>query len=273
MKKIISLFCCLGLVLLTGCDMLGGGDLDYATFASAVASPSGSTAGDYEGDSVEFAAMIYSEPFVMESDDEDINGDKYVVAYISRDFQNYILLNVEDAKDVPGLYETTVVHGKVDGYIYSTSDSGKEEALNIKVSEFTKLKSEDVKVEEGSSYTMNDGTKVTFTRAQVTTDTFGETVAVIYYEIEMGDSVVGSSYLQELELYQGDNFLDSSIFSVNAETDPNAMQASYSGLKEGEKALVYCVYSGLTDATTPITVEAYDDNFNMVYFYELPLSE
>ena len=273
MKKIINLFCCLGLVLLTGCDMLGGSDFDYADFALAVSSPSGSTAAKYEGKSIEFAVMISSEPFVMESEGEDIDGDQYVWAAISRDFQNHILLNVQDVKDVPGIYETVIVRGKVDGYLYSTDEGGKEEALNINVSEFKKIETEDVKVEEGATYTMSDGTKVTFTRAQITSDAFGDTVAVIYYDIKMGDSIVGSSFLQELELYQGDVMLNTSIFPTNAEIDPSAMEASYNGLKEGEKAFIYSMYGGLVDSTTPISITAYDDEFNLVYHHKLSLEE
>lgn len=273
MKKLIKVLSCLGLVLLTGCSLLDGGEFDYADFAFAVADPSGTSAGAYDGKPIEFAAMIYSEPFVMESSEEDINGKQYVYAVISRDFEHYILLNVHDIKEVPAFGEVVNVKGKVDGYIYSTDEGGKEEALNITVNELSILKEETVDVKESESYTMSDETKVTFKRAQVSEDTFGEPVVVVYYEIEMGERVTGSSYLQELELYQGDTFLETTIHPINAQLDANAMQAAHSGLKEGEKALVYSTYGILQDTTTPISIEAYDDNFNLVYYYELPLGE
>ncbi|MFV0394274.1 MAG: hypothetical protein ACK5LC_07750 [Coprobacillaceae bacterium] len=275
MKKILATAIVLCMLLLTGCDaindMLGNG-FDYASFSSAVSDPSGTTAGDYDGDTITFTAFVASEEsFVMESDDADINGDSYIIVYIARNVNNFILLNLQDVKDVPAYGSIVTVEGKVDGYIYSTDEDGKQEALNIIAKSIENAPESDVKVNNSDTYTATDGDyKVTFKALQAAQGTFDITYAILYYDYEAIEKSIFST-IDELYVYQGDTLLDSNMFTTSFDEGiiDSSATATNTSLNAGEKAYVYCTYSGLIDTTTPLTLEAYDDDFNLIYEYTI----
>lgn len=275
MKKIGIVFIFAFALVLSGCDAISdavSGGTDYEKLSNAIVSPSGSQAADLDGNSYTFDMMITSEVFTMESDEADLNGKKYVAGVISREFSTQFCLNVEDIKEVPEVGTVVTVKGKVDGYIYSTSDSGKEEVLNIVAKSMEKKKVEEKKVDKKNTTKSLDGLETyTFKRAQITTDTFGESRVVIYYDIKISnDSIVSSMKLDGLQLTQGETYLEPEFPAIGLEgVDESAMEAKPGGLDKGEKGLVYTTYSGNADTTTPITIRGYDDEFSLIYEYTL----
>lgn len=274
-KSLISAIACL--LLLTGCDtvdeMLGSGDLDYSRFSTTVSDPSGSIAEDFEGDTITFTAFVFTEEsFPMESEGKTIEGQKYIGVNISRNINNYIYINVEDMKEIPGYGDFVTIKGKVDGYIYYTNEDGKSEVLNSIASEITASKEKEVKVNKSDTYKSIDGDyKATFKRAQVVQDIRGENVQVIYYDYEVIENVVCAS-TDEIFVYQGEALLKSPfmIFSDGI-LDSSAIKSTIS-LNKSEKAYVYYPFSRLVDTSLPITIEAYDDDFNLVYEYTLSIT-
>jgi hypothetical protein len=285
MKKfIVSVVSALLIVSLTGCSsitkltegIIGDGSVDYEELSYAIASPSGSSAGELEQKTITFSAYL-GESFIMESDAEDINGKEFAYAFISRNTRDYFLVNIDGLDPKPELDSYVSITGKVDGYIYGTDEEGKTEALNILASKIEPLAEKEIEVDSSSVFEDRNGEafKIDFKKAVLVDTTMGdigEHMLVIYADYE---SIKRNLSLEPkgIFVYQGDSLLSreySDIYIDTEQLDSSATEANTT-LNEGEKAYVRYLYSGILDTTTPITVEAYDDDFDVIYQYTLEL--
>lgn len=275
MKKItILLMTLLLVVVVSGCDTVNNiinGEFNYDVLENAVVDPSGSQATKLDGREVEFTAYLASNDEVMESEETDINGKKYAVVYIQRNMDHAILVQIEGLKDIPEVGSIVDIKGKVDGYIYGTDQGERIEELHVLASSVKVHKETKVDVNKTDTVKIDHG-ELKFTKGKYV-DNDGQTNLVVYAEAKNSDATVFSP-MSQIYVYQGDTFL-SPVMTTSSyldKVDANVLDGSgIVDISKGEKSIIFVAYEGMSDTTTPITIEMYNDQFDLVYEYTLPI--
>ena len=221
-----------------------------------------------------FCAMIYDEGEEVTFEEEDYTGF-YYSAGISRNWDDYFLLDTmgldTDFKDG----DIVKVTGSTDGTIYWTEENDRVEVLSIKATAVEKYTPEDVEPTSDAKITLEDGNIIEFVGAHATKDTFGK-AAVVYFNFTNNGSDEDSPSLSEFYVNHADEEASITIMSLD-ELDASALRMG-AGITEDTyagKTQLYCVAYKIYDSVStdePIYYSLYDDEFRCTYDLAVPIA-
>lgn len=296
-KKILSLACvallALGLVgcgamaeklqdTLAGLDSTSLSDEDLYFALDAVISNPESSYYDDLPHTFTVTAVVWEDPFTMEVEND--NGEyvegTYITASISRNLDDYFFVELGDLEYNRAPLDIITLTATPDGSVYWTEEGDREEIALFKAKEIVAFDGEaaepnstDTAVVETKNFTG----EFTFKAAQQATNSFGD-IAVLYFDFKNTSDQDITPQLSSFAFYQGDIRLEHSIFSVNEELDPSALEYSISNDTFAGKTQYYYVALApnlaegeVYDPTFPLEIIRYDDHFNIAYYYEIPM--
>jgi len=222
-----------------------------------------------------FVAILYDEAEEIEFEEEDEAPGMYHSAGISRNWDDYFLLDVTNIDGDFHSGDIVKITGQTDGTIYWTEDNKQIEVLAIKASKMEKYEPEEV--EEVVSFEIDiDGNTIEFIGAHKTKDTFGEAI-VVYFNFKNNGSNDATPNFSDFYVEYGGEETDRTIFSID-EVDGSALEMK-SGITTktyaGKTQTYYIVYKGNAevDADEPIYFSLYDDEFRRTYDCGLEIAE
>lgn len=250
----------------------------YYDLSSLINSPEdleNSIGNDYLGRRITFTAMAVTDPEVIEFDEDEGGNQTYILAVISRNIENGFYLNVEGIDEKPAAGDIIEITGVVEGYIYEVIDNENVKALDITAEKIAvKELEENPSLENNIKVTKfkNSGS-FQFRNAQLS-----ENEIILYYEFTNGGEEGTAPLIDKLEFMQGDAMLTRSSKSSAIEVDPQALEGSLFNIEKtlpGKTFLYYVVLRAedheIDLTTDPIQIYQYDDEFNCLNEYELPV--
>jgi len=275
MKKVCVVFLSFVLVLLCGCsqieDLLGTGPKTgeelYSELDRFISNPKSITMEDLPG-TFTFTAKILSEPQELTVEGED---RVYQSAWICRNLNSYLLLDVTDLTEYPNEDDIVSVTGTQSGYVYWTEDNKQVDVLDIGVKEIKPYEPTEVEVNtkpEVAVESQQGSGKITFKGAHFTKDSFDRAL-VLYFDFTNNGSREIAPSMDKLYITLGDEeeSLKKTIFSLN-EVDGSALFAGKAGIADktqpGKTIYYYSAYKAKESPDAKeLYIRKYDDNFNM----------
>lgn len=285
-KRVLSIIMgALLLVGLTGCqkvsDMVGGTATGadtkmYQDISSIMGDPDkldNSTGKEYLQKDITFTAYILNDPEALELEG---TTKQYISAVIARNSKDYMLINVDDLDEVPAAGSYATVSGSMNGYIYYTADNQNVKIVDLKAKKITAKETEDNPSTE-NKVSIDDGlTKgsIVFKEAEFTKDNFGRDAVLLYFEYTNEDNRDEVPAINTITFRQGDTYLGSNSYRVEAEIDPGALDTlATNTTPQGKTSLYYTVLypldSEVTLTSDSVTANYYDDDFNCLNEVEI----
>ncbi|MDR3208055.1 MAG: hypothetical protein LBT60_06945 [Oscillospiraceae bacterium] len=289
MKKILAILLTAALLLLpTGCDAVqsaledGGlikgaasGEALYKDLDYLISSPDRSS--DYELGTFTFTARTLYDPEETQVDDEDA---VLILCYISRNDDDEFYLDVTDLDQatLPAADTMIQVTGFLDGTIYWTEENEQITVLDIKATKLEAYTPPDVDIVAGPTVDVSNTTAsgtLTFVGAHRSETAFSS-VIVVYFEFENTGSTDTAPPTEKLYFYYGDDYLTGSGVWEPEELDAAALAANAPGITDatyaGKTQLYYYVIEG-AEGDSELEIEVYNDDFQTVYSYALPVAD
>lgn len=260
-------------------DELSGEEL-YRNLDSLISSPATSSSYQNLPRKFDFTAVILSEPYTMEVENKDgvYEEGKYISAGISRNMNDYFILNITDMDYNFNIYDIVTVTTDSFSSIYWTEESKREEVAEFKA---LNMKLYDGEIKEsvtGDTVTVDNNIfkgELTFKKAEKSEDILGD-ATLLYFDFKNTDDRDSTPSLSSFGLYQGDSTLKTSMTSTSPDVDPAALKLFTGNNTYAGKTQYYYtvlkneVVEGIEfDNSAPLIIELYDDNFNIVYSYEM----
>ena len=234
-----------------------------------------------------FTAAIISEPqkMTLDSDDGMVEG-MYQAAVISRNVNDYFVLNVTDLQEYPKKGDFVRITGLPTGSIYWTEEVSPSlgavwtkdiHVLDVKVKSFELFHPDEINVNTTDqsidvNYRMSyrdDSGKIEFINAHFSEDDFGKLV-VVYFNFTNTGNKETDPLMNRLWFSLGDNnaYMTPGIYRPN-EVDSNALSAykvtgdSMGKTSAGKTDLYYAAFKvDQNNSDTILHINRYDDDFN-----------
>lgn len=233
---------------------------------------------DKQTKNITFKALVINDPFKMQSEEKDINGKDFVGIAIARNLDEPFFLEVADLKDKPKKGDYIEITGDIKGSIYSTIDNDEEERLYVKAKSFKTFKPKE-KISQKKEFRSENGSLYIPEKVRTTsfTDPFGETkdYLIYYFTVDnrKGDQITWVSDAGPLvEIFQGNTQLEeeSSAYKDKIINDSSVLYDP-STVDKGKKITGINLFVKQND--DPLNIRIYDDEFNLIYYKELPLTQ
>lgn len=251
-----------------------GYQFSYDTFEVAIRSPQGrGAAADYQGQRITFIAQVTSHSQDLHFDDG--TSAHYISAVIAREPNRPFLVNVEDIDDVPSPGSVIQIEGAVNGSIRTLGETTIGDSTGV----FLNLDARSIEVvsvvhpaqsEAGVHEDVRGQYVLTLDRAVPFETRDSSPAAIVFFEYEVLEDHLLRG-LDDVLVMQGDVVLERNTEGVSTTLLGDGDYArSGSSRTAGER--VWSVTSFLLiDDETPLTVRAYNDGFERVLDFELPL--
>ncbi len=230
----------------------------------------------------DFTAMILSEPFTIEVENEDgvFEEGTYISAGISRNMDDYFLINIGDKEFDFDIYDIVTVTTDYYSSIYWTEEGSRIELAVFKANDIKLYSGESVEPKTGDTIEIQNRLfkgEFSFKKVKPAKDAFGE-VIVLYFDFKNTDEKDGVPSLNIFNIYQGDSYMKNSIMAVSSEIEEGALELSIgNGTYAGKTQYYYTPLKAQEqegveyDITAPIYIDLYDDNYNLIYTHEITI--
>ena len=221
-----------------------------------------------------FVAVITSD--IEELEFEDDEPGMYCSAEISREYDDYFLLELTNIEGTFSAGDIVKITGEVDGTIYWTENNDLVKVLAIKASAVEDYEPPEVELANAAAVEI-DGNTIEFLGAHKSTDSFGEVIIVYINFTNNSDEAARpkmSSFFIEYNGYEA----ETSVFSVS-EVDGSAVSITGAGITPetypGKTLTYFMVFTGdeTAAADEPIFFTIFDDEFRMTYDYGIYIAE
>ena len=282
MKRIAAIILAM-MLLLSGCDDLKEAVQGFSNEISGVTNmteeeiykeidrlmgyPDGMGTTDLVGEFT-FVAVITSDVEELEFEDEE--PGMYCSAEISREYDDYFLLDVTGVETQPTAGDIVKITGIINGSIYWTEDNKMVEVLSIRATALELYEPTAVEVAGGATIEI-DGNTIEFLGAHKTTDSFGEAI-VVYFKFTNNSEKDATPTFTDFYIEYNGHEADSTIFSL-AEVEGSALSLWGAGITPatypGKTLTYYVAFEGDETAAVdePIYFSRYNDEFQMTYDY------
>ena len=227
-------------------------------------------------------AMMLSEPFTIEVENEDgvFEEGTYISAGISRNMDDYFLINIGDKEFDFDIYDIVTVTTDYYSSIYWTEEGSRIELAVFKANDIKLYSGESVEPKTGDTIEIQNRLfkgEFSFKKVKPAKDAFGE-VIVLYFDFKNTDEKDGVPSLNIFNIYQGDSYMKNSIMAVSSEIEEGALELSIgNGTYAGKTQYYYTPLKAQEqegveyDITAPIYIDLYDDNYNLIYTHEITI--
>ncbi|MBP1046936.1 DUF5067 domain-containing protein [Enterococcus sp. BWM-S5] len=219
-----------------------------------------------------FVAEVRGEAMEIESPDDSFVGEWYVTAYLLRDKDTPIYLNISslEKEDWPQDGDVLKITGKPVGYLYAAYENKRMDVLDMKAVSLEEKRSSTQAAAKETIET--DDYKITITDTAVLYDSFDDQTLIIYYTFKNKKSTIAASPIRTHFFFtQGENQLAHTILAdSNDQLDSLALK---NDLLEPNTELLYYAALKLAEEETPVKMTVYDDEYNVLSMLELAVTE
>jgi hypothetical protein len=220
-----------------------------------------------------FIIKISESPSQLESKDETLNGEWYVPAFLMRNQDVPIYLNLSSIKQElwPKTDEIVKITGTPIGYLYTSYNNERLDLLDVKVKRIERVKGINKKV-SAEKIIETDQYRVEFTGTDTLLDTFGDPSLIVYYNFKNKKEFASISPLKTFfNFSQNEEVLERTILDGdNKILDSKALQ---NDVLEPDEEMLYYVALKLKDTSRPVVVRVYNDEYRLLNELELLVSK
>lgn len=217
---------------------------------------------------INFIARMEGEPQKIESKDDTLNGQWYASIFLMQNRNTPIYLNLSDIKKEvwPKNGDILRIIGMPIGYLYTSYKNERVDLLDIKAKELKILPLENKSVPQCDTIE-TEQYKVEITETDILPDAFKDPCLIIYYNFKNKKE---STSIPPLRTYfflsQNDENLKTTILGNLDRLNPKALNRD--SLEPNGEMLYYEAYK-LVDEETPVRLEGYDDEYNLLNTLEI----